>query len=150
MRDRYKQMRASVRTRRHRRWSPIPIEPQLVERVAARALSEATVVIESAPDSAVEQLPSVAVVICVWDRIDRTTNLLRGLAESNGVRADVYLWNNRADAAARLTEGLMSCPDSLPRVSLATSQLNIGGFGRFYWARSLAKDYRSVLFIVVY
>jgi hypothetical protein len=147
MRDRYMQTRASVRSHRHRRWSPTPIEPRLVARVAAHALSEATVVIESAPNSALEQLPSVAVVICVWDRIDRVTNLLRGLAESNGVRADVYLWNNRVDAAAHLTERLEQCVDALPRVSLATSQLNIGGFGRFYWARSLARDHRSVVFI---
>ena len=147
MRDRYKQTRASVRTSRRRRWAPTPIEPQIVARVAARALSEASVVIEPGSSPALKQLPSVAVVICVWDRIDRTTNLLRALAESNGVRADVYLWNNRVDAAARLTEHLVSCPDTLPRVSLATSQLNIGGFGRFYWARSLANTYRSVVFI---
>ena|GEM_PF-1669149 len=147
MRDRYKQTRASVRTIRYGGWASTPIEPHLVAEVAARALSEATVVIESAPDSTAEQLPSVAVVMCVWNRIDRTTNLLRGLAESKGVRADVYLWNNSADAAAGLTEDLLSCPDALPRVTLATSELNIGGFGRFHWARSLAKDYRSVVFI---
>ena len=85
--------------------------------------------------------------MCVWNRHDRVTNMLRALALSQDVSVDVYLWNNRAAAAGELIEEIRRCTHALPRTMVASCETNIGGFGRFYWARELAARYPYVIFL---
>lgn len=126
------------------------INEPLATSVARRAIAGA--VSFGIPDDGEDARPRIPVVMCLWDRLDRLPKTLRSLQHSLGVRADVYLWNNRGAAADRVLRDVRrSCESSsagsAPRVTVATSEVNIGGFGRFYWARELAARHPFVVFL---
>lgn len=146
MSSHYARLRAGVSTFYRKGWTSPQLDPHLVEQAAAQALSSAVVVIDGPTDTA-EDLLTVPVVMCVWNRLGRTKKVLRAIAQSRGISAEVYLWNNRADAIDEIVDDLRSCPDPPPRTILATSDPNIGGFGRFYWARELASACPFVVFV---
>lgn len=125
-----------------------PIDRTLANEVAARAIAEAVLVSSTElieADDGDASAPTVPVVVCLWDRLDRLPRLLRSVQHSVGVRPQIYLWNNRADAVDRVLDDVRSA-SSAP-VMVATSALNIGGFGRFYWARELADRHPFVVFL---
>jgi len=96
---------------------------------------------EAGPDQA--PLP---VVVCLWKRHHRLSTIL-GMLARQSVPCDLYLWNNdptQADAIATAVAGAALVPD---RVVVANSASNIGGFGRFFWARELAATNSFVLFV---
>ena len=86
------------------------------------------------------------VVVCLWKRHHRLSTIL-GMLARQSVPCDLYLWNNdatRADAIAATVAGAALAP---ARVVVANSESNIGGFGRFFWARELAPANPFVLFV---
>jgi hypothetical protein len=97
--------------------------------------------------SIADSRPVVPVVMCVWNRLDRVVKVLRTVEQSLDVRAEVYLWNNRFDAGAELAAELQANAACIPRTTVANCAVNIGGFGRFYWARELAVHHPFVVFI---
>jgi hypothetical protein len=146
--------RTRARAVRKRSRRPV-IDRHRAHAAALAALADAQVVVD-APAAEIKQgsrtreAPAplrVPVVMCVWNRLERVTPILCSIERSFGVQADVYLWNNRPDATGRIVAELRGAGHSLPKVTMATSSLNIGGFGRFYWAREIAKRHPYVVFI---
>jgi hypothetical protein len=88
---------------------------------------------------------AVPVVICVWRRPERLRSTIESLAAQSGVPVHLWIWNNNAalrtfvDDAVAKARGL--------DVEVVHSSRNIGGFGRFYVARRLARDRRCVVFL---
>jgi hypothetical protein len=114
--------------------------------VARQAIADAVAFGDDCDDE-----PRLPVVMCVWDRLDRLPRTLRSIQHSVGVRAEIFLWNNRSAEADRvLRDARAACAsssDTGTRVTVATSAVNIGGFGRFYWARRLAARRPFVVFL---
>jgi hypothetical protein len=124
------------------------IDQAVASDLARQAIAEAAVF--GAAGAGADALPLIPVVMCLWDRFDRLPRTLRALQHSIGVQADIYLWNNRASESDRVLRDVVAACDSAAaprRVTVATSPLNIGGFGRFYWARHLAVRHPSVVFL---
>jgi hypothetical protein len=87
---------------------------------------------------------AVPVVMCVWGRLDRlprTIDLLR----AQTAPVSLHIWNNNRGAAAAV-DRVVRTTDGLA-VTVTHSSRNIGGFGRFYLARTLAPKHPFVLFI---
>lgn len=71
---------------------------------------------------------------------------LTQLASQVGIKPDVYIWNNNHDAAkdvdvfAAEFSGLMN-------IHVHHSDKNVGGFGRFMYAKQIASMYDAIVFI---
>jgi hypothetical protein len=85
----------------------------------------------------------VPVVMCAWKRVDRLPHTLEMLAEQD-VPATLYVWNNNRREAKRVDAFLARSP--IPAQSVHCYR-NIGCFGRFYFARDLARAHDAILFI---
>lgn len=56
----------------------------------------------------------------------------------------LYVWNNNAKTVKQIDR--MAADAAIP-VTVIHSKTNIGGFGRFYYARELADKYKYIIFI---
>ena len=87
---------------------------------------------------------AMPVVMCCWRRLHRLKRTIELLA-SQTAPVSLHVWLNDGSAESYVTEILRDAPF---HTSLTVSRRNIGGFGRFYRARELARDgHRSVVFI---
>lgn len=113
---------------------------------AESALSGARCLVGAAstPDPNAETL---AVVVCMWRRHHRLPALLRMLARQQGVTPALYLWNNDHSMAEATELAVADAAERPSSVWLVNSQMNVGGFGRFFWARELADQFPNVVFI---
>jgi hypothetical protein len=85
------------------------------------------------------------VVMCTWKRIERLPRTIELLAAQRCVRPHLYLWNNNRGAAPTVDATIDRMP--LIGVEVSHSGTNVGGFGRFFYARELAGTYPYVVFI---
>jgi glycosyltransferase involved in cell wall biosynthesis len=84
---------------------------------------------------------NVPVIICMWERTERTSAILKNLDKQRSVPGiDVYFWDNslRNRNVAELAEQFKPT-GAVKSISVFESELNVGGMGRFYLARSLYK-----------
>jgi hypothetical protein len=88
--------------------------------------------------------PVVAVVMCVWQRIEFLPTTLTLLQAQVGVRPEVHLWINNPSVASAAQR--MGRAASIP-VRAVVSERNIGGIGRFHLARDLAAHHPYIVFI---
>lgn len=89
--------------------------------------------------------PTYPVVMCAYKRLERLSTTLRQLSEQVSCNAEVYIWNNSALEAPYVGRTISQYPSMA--INLHNSKLNIGGFGRFYYAREIAHKYPAVIFI---
>jgi hypothetical protein len=85
----------------------------------------------------------IPVIMCAWRRIERLQRTLEMLADQD-TAATLYVWNNNRRDAKRVDDVLERSP--IPAQSVHCNR-NIGCFGRFYLARSLAERHDVVLLI---
>jgi hypothetical protein len=88
----------------------------------------------------------VPVVMCLWKRHHRLPSILAMIARQT-VACDLYLWNNDVAQHDAIVAAVAAAPAAPGRVVVATSPANIGGFGRFFWARELATTSSVVVFL---
>lgn len=115
-------------------------------RAADDALAARTVLAGRGDAALAASRPPTPVVVCLWKRHHRLPAIVRMTARQT-VPCELYLWNNDP---ARLPEieATVAAASELPaQVSVASSQVNIGGFGRFFWARELAGGHPRVVFV---
>ncbi len=93
-----------------------------------------------------KQVANPAVIMCTWRRIDRLPITLAQLAAQKGSAPHLYIWNNNPDARAEVDRYVANAPAGL-QVQVHHSPSNIGGFGRFHYAKKLAAHYPYVIFI---
>jgi hypothetical protein len=109
--------------------------------VGRNAVDTATVL---APGS--DEAGRVPVIVCLWKRQFRLPSILAMVARQS-VPCDLYLWNNDPAAASAIAAAVADAAPTPMRVAVANSETNIGGFGRFFWARELAADHPYVVFV---
>lgn len=88
----------------------------------------------------------IAVVVCLWKRHYRLESILRMVARQTSP-CDLYLWNNDVASDAGIRAAVTGAGEAPARVELATPAVNLGGFGRFFWARAVASQYEYVVFV---
>ncbi len=88
--------------------------------------------------------PIVPVVMCTWRRPENLPITIQSLKKQKGVSPHLYIWNNNPKIAARIDT--IAATADIP-VEVIHSDTNVGGFGRFYYARQLADLYKYIVFI---
>lgn len=88
----------------------------------------------------------IAVIMCTWKRIhNRLERTLDLLGSQNDQGFDLFIWNNNALESELVDELVFA--HAFDRTTVYHSNNNIGGIGRFYYARKLANQYKFVVFI---
>jgi hypothetical protein len=87
----------------------------------------------------------VPVVICVYKRIERLSQTLLNLKNQVGCSILIYIWNNSPDQKKEINNIISKFPEMT--IKVRHSKDNIGGFGRFYFAREIDPKYEKVVFI---
>jgi hypothetical protein len=86
----------------------------------------------------------VPLVLCVWRRPARLSVTLSSLAAQTRP-INLWIWNNNPDLRAFVDATVADASDL--NIDVVHSSRNIGGFGRFYIARRLAREYPYVVFL---
>ena len=89
------------------------------------------------------QEPALPVVMCMWNRPERLTDVLEMIrSQECDTPLRLEIWNNNRRNHKRLAEIVRSAPlgGALAGVRLTTSLANIGGMGRFYILKKLRRQ----------
>lgn len=95
---------------------------------------------------------AIAVVVCLWNRPERISNVLRILDDQQLSRpVRLVFWNNQPDDSLRYRSAISaySASGSLSSVEYYDSPHNIGGIGRFIAARELVSRGYSGAFLMM-
>jgi GT2 family glycosyltransferase len=82
--------------------------------------------------------------MCTWRRPENLPITIQSLLCQKNVRAHLCIWNNNPEISTEI-DSIVAQAD-LP-ISVIHSETNVGGFGRFYYARELADMYEYIVFI---
>ncbi len=85
------------------------------------------------------------VVICTYRRLDRLGSTLSQLIMQTDCTVEVLIWNNNPEGRELIDATIKLYPKL--KVTVHHSGHNIGGFGRFYFARRISSRYSFVIFI---
>jgi hypothetical protein len=88
----------------------------------------------------------VAIIMCTWKRINKlqkTINLLKNQTYKN---FDFYIWNNNNNIKNIIDKIIIEEKKNI-NIDVKHSQLNVGGFGRFLFAKEIHDKYKSIIFI---
>ena len=87
----------------------------------------------------------IPVVMCTYQRLERLSTTLDQLVRQEDCNIKLYIWNNNVDDADFIEKTIKEYRQL--EIELYNSKINIGGFGRFYYARKLSDKYPTVIFI---
>jgi cellulose synthase/poly-beta-1,6-N-acetylglucosamine synthase-like glycosyltransferase len=87
----------------------------------------------------------VPVVVCVWKRPHRLAETIDSLAAQSHAAIKLGIWNNSRSLRSMFESTIARVSDI--DIDIVHSERNIGGFGRFYFARQLVHDHDRVVFI---
>jgi hypothetical protein len=88
---------------------------------------------------------TIPVIICTYQRLERLSTTLDQLSEQINCSIDLYIWNNNPKNSQFIVDTIKNYPKL--KIELHNSKHNIGGFGRFYYARTISSRYPAVIFI---
>jgi hypothetical protein len=88
---------------------------------------------------------AVPVVVCVWRRPHRLARTIECLAAQSRGPVRLCLWNN--NPSLRELVDTTAAGVSTLDVDVVHSSRNVGGFGRFYFARRIAHEHPFVIFL---
>ncbi|MBW2076834.1 MAG: glycosyltransferase family 2 protein [Deltaproteobacteria bacterium] len=88
---------------------------------------------------------TIAVIMCTWDRIKRLKKTIELLEKQIGVNLDFYIWNNNNKYIDNINSIIERHTNI--KIQVTHSKYNIGGFGRFFIAKKIAKNHDKVIFI---
>tara|TARA_R100000322_G_scaffold122976_1_gene80097 strand:- start:4127 stop:5431 length:1305 start_codon:yes stop_codon:yes gene_type:complete len=90
---------------------------------------------------------NVPIVMCNWKRTDNIPRTLAMLEGQTRHDFNLYIWNNNSDDAQKLDQ-IVSMYKLSYNIEVHHSRENVGGIGRFYFAKDISKDYDGpVIFI---
>lgn len=92
----------------------------------------------------VQSLPEVSVIMCTYKRPERLAVTLQQLAAQENCIPRLYVWNNNPEFVEEIDKAVAQATIN---VSVHHNAENIGGFGRFYQARTIAANNKFVIFI---
>jgi hypothetical protein len=88
--------------------------------------------------------PATPVILCVWRRLRRLGETI-ALLERQDAHVELYVWNNARRARPQV-DSIIAGATHFP-IRVIHSSRNVGGFGRFYMARTLAPRHPFAIFI---
>lgn len=89
-------------------------------------------------------LSRVAVIMCTWKRINKLPYTIEQLEKQNNKKFDLFIWNNNKDEIDSINNIINN---KLIKISLHNSLENIGGIGRFFFAKKICNEYDKIIFI---
>lgn len=87
----------------------------------------------------------IPIIMCTWKRIERlprTIKLLQSQTISNKIH--FYIWNNNSSISSEIDSIVSNYSDW---VAVSHSDTNVGGIGRFMYAKQLTNEYDKCIFI---
>jgi hypothetical protein len=88
----------------------------------------------------------VCVIMCVWKRVDNLTNTINMLNNQTFKDFDFYIWNNNNDN--NIIDCLYDYKNKYTIINdIYNSHENVGGLGRFIYAKKLSDRYSKIIFI---
>jgi len=91
-----------------------------------------------------KSITSIAVIMCTWNRIERLHETIKQLESQTYQHFDFYIWNNNIDKNDEINDILSK---SNLNIKIYHSEENVKGFGRFYYAKEIYKEYPTIIFI---
>lgn len=87
----------------------------------------------------------IAVIMCVWQRLHTLEKTLHMLENQTDEQFEFFIWNNNPNI--KEIEDLINPKRYSFKISSINSNKNIGGIGRFYYAKNISEDFKYVIFI---
>lgn len=85
----------------------------------------------------------IAVIMCTWKRIDNLKNTIKLLESQTYKSFNFYIWNNNS----QIVEQINTIIKPYDWIKVNHSPDNIGGIGRFYYAKEICNIHPKVIFI---
>lgn len=92
------------------------------------------------------QLSTIGLVMCVWNRIERFHHTLNMLTNQIDKDFNLYVWNNNKEYITEINNIIAEYNNKL-NISVIHSEENIGGIGRFYYVKKLINTHETIIFI---
>ena len=89
-------------------------------------------------------MDKLAIIMCTWKRINFLSNTIKMLESQTEKNFSFFIWNNNSKITNQINEIISK---SSLDIKIHNSNENIGGIGRFYYAKKINKEYSKVLFI---
>lgn len=86
----------------------------------------------------------VAIIFCTWNRVYRLDKTINDLKNQTNNNFDIFIWNNNINEATTI-DNIIKNSDR--KVNVHHSEINIGGIGRFYYAKEISKNYDVIIFL---
>lgn len=86
----------------------------------------------------------LAIIMCTWKRINFLSNTIKMLESQTDKNFTFFIWNNNSSIIEKINEIVK---DTNLNIQINNSKENIGGIGRFYYAKKINKEYDKILFI---
>lgn len=89
-------------------------------------------------------MDKLAIIMCTWKRINFLSNTIKMLESQTEKNFSFFIWNNNSKITNQINEIISK---SSLDIKIQNSNENIGGIGRFYYAKEISGTYDKILFI---
>jgi hypothetical protein len=86
----------------------------------------------------------IALIFCTWKRVYRLQDTLNDLDSQTFKDFDIFIWNNNIKEVLNINN-IIKNQNKL--INVHHSKNNIGGIGRFYYAKMISNFYDIIIFI---
>lgn len=86
----------------------------------------------------------VAVIMCSWKRIEKLKQTIDLLDRQTNQNFQFYIWNNNINIQNQINEIIAPY---YHWIQIHHSNKNMGGIGRFYYAKKIANNHKKIIFI---
>ena len=86
----------------------------------------------------------LAVIMCTWKRINFLSDTIKMLESQTIKDFSLFIWNNNSNINKQIEEIVKKTNIN---IEVYNSNENIGGIGRFYYAKKINKEYDKILII---
>ena len=91
-------------------------------------------------------MSDVAIIMCTWKRIECLDRTLELLSKQKNKLFSFYIWNNNTQISETVD---FKCKEFVNEflIEVFHSETNVGGFGRYLYAKKLIDKYNKIIFI---
>ena len=91
------------------------------------------------------EMPFIAIVMCTWKRVSRLKETLNLLSNQTYKNIKLHIWNNNFSEKENIENIIKSYPKL--NIEVVNSENNVGGIGRFLYAKKIANEFSKIIFI---
>jgi GT2 family glycosyltransferase len=96
-------------------------------------------------DEILSKAPNIAIVMCTWKRVSRLKETLNLLSNQTYKNIKLHIWNNNFLEKDNIQNIIKESPNL--KIEVFNSEKNVGGIGRFLYAKKIANEYSQIIFI---